>query len=65
MKLKTIFEKLSNYQGNKNYQLIAYLVETIRLEKLSHNSETGKDRMNIDAVNIKWKNFVDRDVDNS
>ena len=37
----------------------------IKVEKLSHNIDFKKQKYNIESVNIKWRNFVDKDENNS
>ena len=60
-----MLEKVSSNAGSKNYQLVVHLLNSVKIEKLSHDIDAKKFRYNIEAVNFKWKNFVDKDLENS
>jgi hypothetical protein len=60
-----MFEKMNNYTSNKSYQLVGYLLSNVKIEKLSHDIDAKKEKYNIESINMKWKNFVDKDLENS
>lgn len=56
---------MSNKENNINYRKIRYLLEDIRPMELSQDHLLKNIKYGIDLIDLKWRNFVDADEDNS
>jgi hypothetical protein len=57
-------EKLPNKEKNKVYQRLIILLDNIPTESLTYN-RLLEEEIGMELINIRWRNFVDDDEDNS
>ncbi len=66
MKINKIFSKVANKQQNKIYCYSSDLLNQIKPNRLTAFVNVGLGNLpNIQKVNVKWRNFVDDDENNS
>lgn len=64
-KLYNIFDKMSNKETNINFRKLKLLLEDIRPLELCQDHLLRNIQYGIDLINLKWRNFIDADEDNS
>lgn len=60
-----LFEKYSGKDSNKNYQKLVLLLENININNLPQDHLLKHEVNGIDLIQLKWRNFVDADEENS
>ena len=61
----SFFEKHSGKDSNKNYQKLVLLLENINISNLPQDHLLKHEVNAIDLIQLKWRNFVDADEENS